>query len=300
MATNASYFTFDNTSDATFRSWVAAFHTAMLAVGWNVSGDTGQIDTTTVTKPTTSSQTKGFKMYTPNDGGTTFYLKVDFGSNGFGALGIAIFITVGWETDGAGTFTGNKKSGLYEVRITSGNAAANATVMTRFCYLDGAFSLTINEAIDGTNIYNPVILIDRYRNGASGAALNTGVSMFLVSNNSTNTLVRNGTSPVGARAWQETVPAVTGVFGGFGPSLIHTGIRQVTSWSNRREMGVGGFIPWDARTLSETIAGITFSPADNCVGAEFEVEIYGVMRTYRCFTTGPDSTTTAWVAALVG
>ena len=282
MATSSPSILYDNSTDALFRAWGQAFDTAMLAVGWVAAADTGQIDFTTVLKPSAATQSRGFKMYQSNDGGTTFYLKVEFGSNGFGALGPALFISTGWATDGAGALSGVQKSGRYEVRLTNGNAAANFTVALKMCYTDGASAFALNEDGLATNAYSPCMILDRYRDVTTGAALNTGLFLAFATNNSTNAIIYNGTT--GMPKGNETIPASGGAgWGAFSTFWVNDGYPSSTvSWGRGLRKGLGVFYPWDAGPLAPTIAAVAVSPVDDSTGSVLkDVSLYGTLRDYR-------------------
>jgi hypothetical protein len=53
MTTAAFNLTFDSTTDTTFRTWVSALDTQILAIGWVHSTDTGQANMATMTRSAT-------------------------------------------------------------------------------------------------------------------------------------------------------------------------------------------------------------------------------------------------------
>jgi hypothetical protein len=135
MATSTVPITWWNTSDAEFRAWGLAIHTAILACGLTAAADTGQIDFTTVSKPGAINTVAGYKVYTFNGG---YKLRVNFGSganlaSGGGASAVfpGVQFQVGTGTDGAGTLTGNVSTTLkFEPA-----AAASSGACT--CYFSG-------------------------------------------------------------------------------------------------------------------------------------------------------------------
>lgn len=97
--------TFGNTDNAEFRAWGLAIHNGIIAGGWANTADTGQIDFATVLAPAAPSTSQGYKMYRSSDAGSgqnNYYVKIEFGSYIGAATSPSIWVTIGWETDGAG------------------------------------------------------------------------------------------------------------------------------------------------------------------------------------------------------
>ena len=95
-------------SDAKFRSWAQAIHDAIVGCGLTNTGDTGQINLTTVAQPGAADTFQGYKIYAFADtlqATAPIYLKVEFGSGGASDRP-ALRVTVGRATDGAGTLSG--------------------------------------------------------------------------------------------------------------------------------------------------------------------------------------------------
>lgn len=93
--------------DAAFRAlwgWVSG---RLTAGGWTKTGDTGQIDLTTVARPTAINTSAGYEIReSPTIGGfQKIYVKLEYGT-GSAVQYPALWITVGTGTDGAGTLTG--------------------------------------------------------------------------------------------------------------------------------------------------------------------------------------------------
>jgi hypothetical protein len=98
-----------NDTDANFRTWVSAVLTAIAAGGMVQTADTGQINPVTVTRPLAANTSQGYAIFRSDDaagGLNNYYFKIEFGS-GTATNTPAIWITVGWGSDGAGTLTGN-------------------------------------------------------------------------------------------------------------------------------------------------------------------------------------------------
>jgi hypothetical protein len=107
--TSQQFLLFDNGSNANYRSWGSAISAAIAAMGWVQTGDTGQVNWTTVTAPGTN--TYNYEIWTPGasdafqTGATAYYLKVEYG-NGASANQPDFKMSIGTGTNGAGTLTG--------------------------------------------------------------------------------------------------------------------------------------------------------------------------------------------------
>lgn len=95
-----------NDTDANFRLWGSAISAGILAAGWVQTADTGQINWTTVSKPASTNTSQGFEIWSTNDGLTTWYLKIEYGSGSSSANNPSIWLTVGSATNGSGTLSG--------------------------------------------------------------------------------------------------------------------------------------------------------------------------------------------------
>lgn len=107
MTTNTFSGPVVHTSDADFRVWGLALSDALTTAGFPKSGDTGQINWATVTRPGTNTA-GGYEIRYLNDslhGTKPCYVKIEFGT-GSNALHPTIWVTAGTGTNGAGTISG--------------------------------------------------------------------------------------------------------------------------------------------------------------------------------------------------
>jgi hypothetical protein len=105
MTTASTLTPFDQTTDAGFRAWVSSIITQLAAVGLTQTSDTGQINTSTVTRPGSGNTSAGYTIWQFNDslqGTSPIYFKLEFGS-GSAAANPQMWVTVGTGTNGAGT-----------------------------------------------------------------------------------------------------------------------------------------------------------------------------------------------------
>jgi hypothetical protein len=108
-----------NETDAFFRTWIQFIHDT-LVLGWVQTGDTGQLNIATASKPTAANQKVGYLVYRMDDAlqaTAPVFMRLDFGSAGFGANYAGVWITIGTGSDGAGTIT--------TIRYNGGASAAS-------------------------------------------------------------------------------------------------------------------------------------------------------------------------------
>ena len=278
MATNAPSITYDNSTDAAFRAWVLAYHNALVSgVGLTNTSDTGQIDTSTVAKPAAGNTAQGYKMYKFNDGLTDFFIKVEFGSGSNGASNPAVWYTIGWATNGAGSLTGTQVSGRFRFNINTSNAAAGA-LTSLFCFDDSTLAVSHNESLGGTSAVGGLVVIERERTAGTGVVNATSASIFVCM--SQNILDRAGS---GQQVMQETIPASGGV-----PTFV-LGLQRFKSpypnhsgtWGRGGNVGIYPVIPDDAGPKPVAVGLAVGSVTDIPVSTQFSMSLYGTARTYR-------------------
>lgn len=138
------------TTDAKFRTWGSAVSAAVVASGLTVTSDTGQINWTTVTRPTTASAKAGYEIYRFNDSlqsTAPIFLRIDYGSaaSTTGA-NQNLWLTVGTGSDGAGNITG-----VYFVTLSLCQAgttgSSNATMSVRAAYSTTAGAAFVDAGV---------------------------------------------------------------------------------------------------------------------------------------------------------
>jgi hypothetical protein len=172
------------TSDAEFRAWGKAMSDAMTALGIPKTSDTGQIDWSSVTYPTSGSTVKGYEIRQFNDAlqaTVPILIKIEWGS-GSGATTPVWWITIGTATDGAGNLTG-----LTTVRkAMTGVAQTNAYT----CRFSGDTNrLMIAMLTDSGSYGNGQVAVLERTHDASGADTNEG---FLYIQQQSSTMVQAG------------------------------------------------------------------------------------------------------------
>ena len=93
-------------NDADFRAWSQEFHDILVGtMGLVQTADTGQVDLSTATRPSTGAYA-GFRIYRTNDGLTDLFIRIQFGTNTSSSTFPRMTVQVGTGTDGAGNLNG--------------------------------------------------------------------------------------------------------------------------------------------------------------------------------------------------
>jgi hypothetical protein len=127
VATDSRNIVYLQTTDAEFRTWVAAIIDQLTDIGLTQTSDTGQIDTATVAKPAGVATIQGYAVFRFNDslqGTAPIYLKFEFGSGAASAALPIMWLTTGSGTDGAGTITGTTYRARTNISFTTATSTA--------------------------------------------------------------------------------------------------------------------------------------------------------------------------------
>lgn len=112
-------------TDANFRLWGNGLSAAIQAVGLVRTSDAGQINWSTVTRPTAANTMQGYEIFRFNDslqGTAPIFIKLEYGSGAYGGPFPAYKTTVGKGTDGAGNITG-----VLHVLTQTGSSNSNSS-----------------------------------------------------------------------------------------------------------------------------------------------------------------------------
>ena len=179
-----------NSSDALFRVWINEIHNAITAFGWVQTSDTGQVNFSTVTRPTAVNTFQGYSVYRMGDSlqsTTPFFIRFDYGTcNTTDAPGIKF--QVGPATDGAGNIV---YPGGFPQISTSGSAGV-ASASSFNCRTSGNSSSFRLNFWCGTGGVSEgwMIVIERDKD-SSGADTALGFSMawcLIIQNNNSISL----------------------------------------------------------------------------------------------------------------
>lgn len=238
----------DNSTDVNFRAWGSAISAALTAAGFPLTADTGQINWTTVTHPTTASASTGYEIRTFSDAAQAtapIYFKVTYGSSTL-ATTPQIYVTAGTGSDGAGNITGtyfplvtaaNQVTSIRQLHFSATSPFTGSTtvyltsdasgfVLLAWPYANannstGAFlCLERTRAFDGTATTDGFHLLNAYSDGTATAAQTQNMVSFLPNTTKLDAVATNLVQPgsslvapasnlIGGVLY--TVPVLTGV-----------------------------------------------------------------------------------------
>jgi len=256
----------DCSTDANFRSWGSAISAAISSMGWVSNGDTGQVNWTTVTSPAAGSFV--YECWKPGDAGTTFVLKVEYGSGSGATKGPRMRFSLGTTSNGAGTLTGL----LSTVMDPSLAAAAGNGAVTYDCYFSGdtnRLGIMVWRSLGGNGA--PFGCFVERTHNTDGTDSNDGVTLAVFS---------NANSPAGS-VYQQTI--VFGVAAGNVPTnksyvMIWNGTNSSGAFNNDIPI-TPGFPDYGRYGNPMTVIGWVHAQ-DVAEGCEFTTTLYGATRTY--------------------
>jgi hypothetical protein len=160
-----------NSSDALFRAWGKGISDALAACGLVKTGDTGQIDWSSVAHPTSTSSMMGYEVWTFNDAlqaTAPIFIKIQYGSESNGANNPGITLDIGHASDGAGNLTGTTAT----QRVFGCSTNSTSTAATFISSDGGRLNLAfVANLTSGFSFY-----IERTRDD-SGVATGDGVDI---------------------------------------------------------------------------------------------------------------------------
>src|SRR5258708_8690317 len=283
MATSQQFLVCDSSTLANFKLWAQPISAFFSTATWTQSADTGQVNWSTI-GAVPGSGAYVYEIWQPNDGLTTFYVKMEYGNvSGTNCPGLKISIGAG--TNGAGTLTGFVM-GPQQVCGTSYTPAS--TTVTYECNFSGAAGrIGVMMWRTGTVGQQQFFAIERSVN-SSGAYTSSHVTLFVSG---------NGGGQVGRFCAQ-----ASHVFGvGIAPNnLNNSGATNSGGWISRMQdptssasSSFNGSIPFDTPTpaigyfdFPLTVCGVAFA-SDIVEGVTFTATLYGNTRTFLPSKNGP-------------
>lgn len=208
MTTATTNTVLDQSTDAAFRVWVAELITMLFTtLGMTQTADTGQINTSTVTRAASANTAAGYVIGRFNDTAQStspVFFKLEFGSGSTNSVP-AMWMTVGTGSNGSGTLTGTLTG---RNSIVGGNAISSTVTpyVTSGCYSAAAGSFGLSWKL-GSSGSTPV--------GGGGVAIfrsadNTGApttdSVHLLTPG-----VNNGNGSAGGPCNMAVVSYLTGI-----------------------------------------------------------------------------------------
>lgn len=147
MATSITTGVADHSTDAGFRAWGSEFSSLLASVGLVKASDTGQINWTTVLKPTESNGVAGFEIWKFNDSLSAtapIFIKIEYG-NVSSIARPGLYITVGSGSDGSGVITGVVISERISCSLPSSGGFASLAKPRFFCHTEGSLLAVFHE-----------------------------------------------------------------------------------------------------------------------------------------------------------
>jgi len=186
MATASTTTVIDHTSDAGFRTWAAEQIAQITAAGLTATADTGQINTTTATRPGTNTN-GGYSIFRFNDtlhATVPIFIRFDWGT-GSAATTPRILVTTGSGSNGSGTITGAYH--LPRLLNCGVHASTITSYVSRWVYNStlGFFGMAWKLSSINTDSIQALCFIGR-TSDSNGDPTGTGVYFVSTSNDGTN------------------------------------------------------------------------------------------------------------------
>lgn len=262
MATTSYNVPAQITTDAEFRTWGSSLKAALAAVGLVQAADTGQIDWTTVTKPTVGNTAAGYEIWEFNDtlqATAPVFIKIEYGTAA-SATQPSLWVTVGTSTNGAGALGGQMSTR----KQLNQSQSATATVYTS--YVSGA-SNRLSFCLMATSLTAATAMtvnIERSHD-ATGADTADGISVFTVST-SNSTFEQFIPTPTGSPPSADTAA----------PALVGTGNTAVVG----SDTGLYPHFPFYGKALNPKLGVLSYKVSDIADLAVITVSMYGSNHNY--------------------
>jgi hypothetical protein len=257
-------------TDADFRSIGTSINTALSTIGLVQTSDTGQVDWTTVTKPSGNPTYSGYEIWRFNDTQQTsfpIFIKLEYGSTAVSAS-VGFRLSVGKGSNGSGTLTGaimtNATIGYFGTTASASYASSS----------DSGMALYLTPTSTATSSF----AIERSLDG-SGNATGSGLAVVIGHYNSSGSLGYNwytykyatpssytqGCSPI-------QLPTVAGA-----------SLSASTSFSKDGSTGVAIPIPFLCPGVQPWVSKQLFAIAPGDAAVTFTASPHGTSHTYRGF-----------------
>lgn len=169
----------DHADDATFRAWGSELNTKLAAAGLVQTADTGQIDWTSVARPSGGSDA-GYEIWRFSDslqGTKPIFIRINYGTY-FSATVPRMQVMVGTGTNGSGTLTGPRTgAGSTFYQITGTNTPGSGTNYASYlCYTGGHLALAWKI---GTA--QSLLVVSRSIDSSTGADTGDGAIAYFIS-----------------------------------------------------------------------------------------------------------------------
>lgn len=288
-----------NSTDALFRVWGSAVSTALAAVGLVKTTDTGQIDWTTVVKPTATSQSRGYEIWRFADALQAthpVFLRLDYGSGNYAINNPGLHVSIGTDTDGAGLLrsaTGFPNTTLWSpgnpalpfviaqngpVFMGGGNDYSTTTLNNLYVASDDGMSFMVGGWYNAAGSTYPLqtggmMLVERTRDHDGGP---NGDGLFIVKTYATVAPITNILMLGRAQQYYAT--------SGSGVPVVHGGKQGCTPTSGLVGSVLHTFPVFTGvapRLCGPSKHLVALWSADQSVNSQFDVTVYGAAGTFR-------------------
>lgn len=168
--------------DTDYRAWGSGISAQLAAVGLVQTANTGQINWATATRPGSLGTSAGYEIWRFNDAlqaTLPIYIKVDYSVGS--ALNVPrLIITVGTNTNGAGTITG--QAGTTFTSTVTGKTAG-VTLPSYCSHTAGQFALVTN--LDSNSINHHILVLVERSHDSSGTPTADAIITAFATGNST-------------------------------------------------------------------------------------------------------------------
>lgn len=286
MAVSTTVAVRDNSTLANFKQWAQVISNFFTTAGWVQSGDSGQVNWSSIASvPTVGNFV--YEIWQPNDGLTTFYLKVEYGTNSASSnTGPQIRLSIGTTTNGSGTLTGFVTS-----TQSQPNTAVSVTSTTTQwqCHLSGdsgriSFLMWRDDSTGGGGQF---FAVQRSLN-SSGTPTSTHVTLMSCGNVTTSCAVGQQTLVFGVGVGNAVTVGGTGTQG-----LVCIRNSQLSSQLFNGGAAISPIFPdvgYFDNPLDITALG---APNDFTEGAQYVIAAgnmpYGISHTYIATKNNPYS-----------
>lgn len=255
-------------TDADLRTFIINVHAALTALGLVQTGDTGQVNTATVTRPGSANTSSGYSVWRFDDALQStrpVYMKLEFGSGG-GVANFSIWLTVGSATDGAGTLIGT----VVSQRMQSPNTGTQTTPVPAYASGDtGRLALVL-----GTGGQINMLLVERTRDG-SGSVTAEGIVAVTIG------------SSTQRFSWVPYSDFLAAFSGSAVPVLVPgTGLSAASGARSldgtKALVGLFPIFPTPAGPIKNVMIGMLFYFAQDLTFLyDYQVSLFGAAATYR-------------------
>jgi len=289
--TSAQNLVCSNSSVTNFKQWAKAISDFFAACGWVKSSDTGQVNWATISS-VPGAGAFVYEVWTPGDGLTAYFLKVEYGNHASSATTPTIRLSIGATTNGAGLLTG-VIAGPFQTNTSNYTPPGGGVTqyVCRFSGTSGRISAQMWTNSGGANA-EQFFSVERSVN-SSGVYTGTHVTLCTLGFNSTQVssgcgqqsfVFGVGVPPPAALPWGVSVSGSGTTYSsanmsrGFGVRTLQIAASNSSAFNGGISFELYapyvGF--WDHQPIG---FGIT-SAVDMVEGLTFQVTVYGTLRTY--------------------